>query len=301
MTSIAHTVMRKLAHALASRSTTRATLVDILLERHFSDVLTAIVQSHGKETLNALLESRSSEALQTLAHNHVSQMIDAMCRDHLQQVIAQVYNTSGGHFKYVGSGKLKVIIGAGSQRHPGWLATDINVLNITHDSSWRNLFNMNEIDNILAEHVVEHLSLDELYRVLECVRTYLKPGGIFRVAVPDAFHPSRYYYNLVKPGGLETPNQHKLFFDYEMFTRIAEGSGYKIRLLEYFDESGVFHKEIYSQDDGFIQRCAENNRGIDISDEEVMGRFYSTIPEHLRQQFYDRNMTYTSLIADLIK
>jgi hypothetical protein len=86
-----------------------------------------------------------------------------------------------------------------------------------------------------------------------------------------------------------------------MFTRIAESSGYKIRLLEYFDGGGIFHKESYSPDDGAIQRCAENNCGLDTSDENVMEKFYSTIPEHLRQQFYDMKFTYTSLIVDLIK
>jgi predicted SAM-dependent methyltransferase len=301
MASIKLRVVRTLARILAFRGGVRAELVAILLEKYFPEVLSVILQYRGNEILNALIQSRSTEALDALAKNHASEMIGAMCRNHLQQVIEQVNSTSGGQFKYLGGETIKVIIGAGPQRIPGWLSTDISTLNIAHDSSWRSLFIPNSIANILAEHVVEHLSLDELYRVLEHARTYLKPRGIFRVAVPDAFHPSRYYYNLVKPGGWETPNQHKLFCDFEMLTRVAKSSGYTIRLLEYFDESGVFHTESYSEDDGAIQRCAENNRGLDTSDEKVMERFYSTIPQHLRQQFYDRKMTYTSLIVDLIK
>jgi predicted SAM-dependent methyltransferase len=301
MVSIKDRAVGRLARILASRSDTRATLVDVLLKDHFSKVLPVILEKHGEETLNASLESRSNEALNVLAKNHFSEMIEVMCRDHLQEVLAQVNYTFTGEVKYACGERIKVIVGAGPQQISGWLSTDINMLNITHEPSWRNLFNPNSIDNILAEHVIEHLSLDELYRVLEHARTYMKGGGIFRVAVPDAFHPSRYYYNLVKPGGWETPNQHKLFFDFEMLTRIAEGAGYKIRLLEYFDEGGVFHKESYSSADGVIQRCAENNRGLDTADQKVMEKFYSTIPEHLRQQFYEHNMTYTSLIVDLIK
>jgi len=99
MTSIAHTVMRKLAHALASRSSTRVALIDILHEKHFPQVLSAILQDHGKETLSALLESRPREAFDALANNHVSEMIHVICRDHLQEVIARVYKTSGGHYK----------------------------------------------------------------------------------------------------------------------------------------------------------------------------------------------------------
>jgi predicted SAM-dependent methyltransferase len=294
-------VMEKLADTLASRNTARAALINILLEKHLPAVLALVLKNHGKEALNTLLENRSIEALDALAKTHFSEMIGSMCRDHLQEVISQVINTSGGTFRYVGDGRVKVIVGAASQRLPGWLATDIGTLNITQDSSWSNLFSPGSIDNMLAEHVLEHLSLDELHRVLKHAKKYLKAGGVFRIAVPDAFHASRYYYNLVKPGGWETPVEHKLFFDHEMLARIAEESGYQIRLLEYFDESGVFHKVDYSLDDGAIQRCAANNCGLDTeNNNEVLEKFYSTIPDHLRKQFYDQKITYTSLIADLI-
>lgn len=285
---------------LASRNVTRAALIGTLLERYFPEVLAVVLKNHGKVTLDALLESHPIEALDALAKTHYSEMITAMCREHLQEVISEVVEKGQGAFRYVGNGKIKVIVGAASQRLPGWLATDIGMLNITQESAWINLFNPGSIDNILAEHVIEHLSLDELHRVFAHARRYLKAGGIFRIAVPDAFHPSRYYYNLVKPGGWETPIEHKLFLDHEMLARIAEQSGYQIRLLEYFDESGVFHKVDYSPDDGSIQRCATNNCGLDTTNEEVMEMFYSTIPYHLRQQFYDEKISYTSLIADFI-
>jgi predicted SAM-dependent methyltransferase len=292
--------MRKFVGKLASGKVTRAALIDILLERYFPEVLAAVLKNHGKVTLAALLESHSIEALDALAKTHFSEMIAAMCRDHLQEVFAQVIGKNGGTFQYVGDGRVKVIVGAASQCLSGWLATDIDTLNITQESSWSGLFRPGSIDNLLAEHVLEHLSLDEVHRVLAHAKKYLKVRGVFRIAVPDAFHPSRYYYNLVKPAGWETPVEHKSFFDHEMLARIAGGAGYQIRLLEYFDESGVFHKVDYSPDDGAICRCAANNCGLDTANEEVMEKFYSTIPDHLRQQFFDQKISYTSLIADLI-
>jgi len=274
----------------------------VLIEKYFpSEAIDALAKNHFSKMITVVCRDHLQDVMVTLAKNHCPTMIAVACRDHLQDVIREINNTTKGHFKYVGNGKIKVIVGAGPQQLLGWLSTNINILNITQDASWRNLFNPNSIDNILAEHVVEHLSLDELYRALEHARTYLKPGGIFRIAVPDAFHPSRYYYNLVKPGGWETPEQHKLFFDYEMMTRIAEKSGYRMRLLEYFDEQGIFHQELYSLDEGAVQRCAKNNCGLDLSDKTVIERFYSSIAEPLRQQFYDLKMTYTSLIVDFMK
>jgi len=277
--------------------------IDALAKDHFPQMIAVVCRDHLQDVIVEINKSTRGhcEAIDALAKDHFSKMIAVVCRDHLQDVILEINNTTKGHFKYVGDGKIKVIIGAGPQQLHGWLSTDINILNITQDGSWRNLFNPNSIDNMLAEHVVEHLSLDELYRALEHARTHLKPGGVFRIAVPDAFHPSRYYYNLVKPVGWETPEQHKLFFDYEMMTRIAEKSGYRMRLLEYFDEQGIFHQEPYSLDDGPVQRCAQNNSGLNTADAKVMEMFYSTIPKHLRQQFYEHKMTYTSLIVDLVK
>jgi predicted SAM-dependent methyltransferase len=307
----------RVSAALISHDSVRFSLINALLERHFSQVVEAVdvnrllesrfqqvlevlIRNHGKELLENVLAHRSKEALETLARTNASAMISTLCRDHLQEVIIEVVARGEGAFRYVGNGKIKVIVGAASQRLPGWLATDISLLNITQDSSWSILFNPATIDNILAEHVLEHLSLEELYRTLANAKKYLKVGGILRVAVPDAFHPSRYYYNLVKPGGWETPAEHKLFFDHEMLTRVAQESGFQVRLLEYFDEQGIFHRADYSIDDGAIQRCAANNCGLDTANEDVMKQFYETIPDHLRRQFHDRGFTYTSLIADLI-
>lgn len=286
-TSIWSGIVRKVVRALVSRKRSRATLISILLQEHFPEALSAMIVSDAKGNLD------------DLSKNRISALTAMMCNN---QLVREFTNeTTPWQVRYVGDGKIKVIIGAGPQEYPGWLATDINMLNITQDSAWKNLFAPQSIDNILAEHVVEHLTLDELYRVLEHAKKYLKPGGIFRIAVPDAFHPSRYYYNLVKPGGWETPHEHKVFFDHEMLRRIAVEAGYTIRPLEYFDEDGIFHKEAFLREDGMIQRCAEHNCGLDMSDEKVMETFYSTIPQHLRHQFYDRKMTYTSLIVDLIK
>ena len=286
-TSIRSRIVRKVIRALVFRKRSRATLISILLQEHFHEILSAIIVTDSKGRLDDGSKHRLS-ALTTM-----------MCSNH--QVREFTNEAAPWQVRYVGDGKIKVIIGAGPQEYPGWLATDINILNITQDSAWKNLFAPQSIDNILAEHVVEHLTLDEVYGVLGHAKKYLKLGGIFRIAVPDAFHPSRYYYNLVKPGGWETPHEHKLFFDHEMLRRIAVEAGYTIRPLEYFDEDGIFHKEPFSREDGVIQRCAEHNCGLDLSDEKVMEMFYSTIPQHLRHQFYDRKMTYTSLIVDLIK
>jgi predicted SAM-dependent methyltransferase len=252
-------------------------------------IIQIIVHEYGDKVLNELSDCQRLSVL------------DHLIRTKHKDVICIVTAHLGGSFKYIGDGDIRVIIGAGPHKIKGWLATDIDELNIIMDSSWARLFNVGSISRLLGEHVFEHLTLDEFHDALKNVYKYLKPGGFLRLAVPDAFHPSRYYYNLVKPGGLETPYEHKLFFDYEMLSRIANDIGFEVRLLEYFDEKGFFHESEYNIDDGIILRCRKNNIGLDVNNPDVMLQFYASIPQTLRQQFIDYQITYTSLIADLIK
>lgn len=200
-----------------------------------------------------------------------------------------------------GQGSLNLVVGSGSQKYDGWISTDLAELNIVEDASWSWRFAPNSLERVLAEHVLEHLTLLQLQDALWNIYKYLKPGGRFRLAVPDAFHPSGYYYNLVKPGGWETPFEHFLFIDYEMIGRLGAKAGFEVHLLEYFDEAGIFHCTDYRDEDGVILRRARNNAGLDTGNAEVMEKFYSSIPANLRQQFFDRGMTYTSLIVDLVK
>jgi predicted SAM-dependent methyltransferase len=255
-----------------------------------------------KRMIEAMLRDHGETVLEGLSDDQKMRVLNSLCDARLVDVIAVINTRAGGGFKYSGTAdEIRIIIGSGPQRIEGWLSTDIQHLNIAEESSWRRLFTAASIDRILAEHVLEHLSWSELRATLGHVFRYLKPGGRLRLAVPDAFHPSRYYYNLVKPGGWETPEQHHLMLDCEMLSRVAIEGGFQIRLLEYFDEAGVFHSTDYDPEDGVVQRCAKHNVGLDVNDRDVMAKFYASIPAHLRQQFFDRGMTYTSLIADLVK
>ena len=43
----------------------------------------------------------------------------------------------------------------------------------------------NQADHAYCSHVLEHLALDELRRALANTRSLLKPGGVFRLVMPD--------------------------------------------------------------------------------------------------------------------
>lgn len=58
-------------------------------------------------------------------------------------------------------------------------------------------------DGIYASHVLEHLSLDEFWIALRNTFRLLKPGGIFRLVVPDLESRARQYLAKLENGDAE--------------------------------------------------------------------------------------------------
>jgi predicted SAM-dependent methyltransferase len=174
---------------------------------------------------------------------------------------------------------VRIVIGASDIFENGWIPTDIEYLNLLIPDHWQKTFQRNSIDAILAEHVWEHLTIDDgLVAARQCYE-YLKPGGYLRVAVPDGFHPNPKYINYVKVGGTGLGAQdHKVLFTYETLRDVFSRAGFRVELLEYFDSDGKFHSVNWDPRAGRIRRS---------------------------QRFDERNVNgelqYTSIILDAYK
>jgi predicted SAM-dependent methyltransferase len=153
---------------------------------------------------------------------------------------------------------LKLVIGASGIYEPGWLATDIEHLNILVSEDWKKYFKANSVDVILAEHVWEHLTLDEAYLAAKNCYQFLKPNGYIRVAVPDGFHTSSDYMDKVKPGGTGAgSDDHKVLYNYKSLSHVFETAGFAVELIEYFDEQGIFHRTEWNSENGLIHRSSK--------------------------------------------
>ena len=153
---------------------------------------------------------------------------------------------------------------------------DRAILDVTSPDDWRNLFEPNSIDRLLAEHVLEHLSEDQCKTVLsECYR-YLKRPGLFRIAVPDGYRRDRVYVAEVSP-----PNAgHQVLYEVDTLTALLENVGFVVTPLEYFDANEQFHCVPWDEREGHIQRSI---------------RFDSQVA------FQRDNLFFTSLIVDARK
>ena len=164
----------------------------------------------------------------------------------------------------------RIVIGAGEyDNNPGWVQTQETELDLLQINDWECRFTKNSLEAILAEHVWEHLTLEEGKRAAQICFDYLKPGGYIRCAVPDGNFPDAEYQRGVQiggPGPLDHPAaSHKIVHTYKSLSHMFENAGFQVRLLEYCDEKGKFHFESWDEKEGIsIARS-----GLIIGIEEV--------------------------------
>jgi predicted SAM-dependent methyltransferase len=164
----------------------------------------------------------------------------------------------------------KVILGAGNSNYEDWIRTQENDLNLLDRNDFYKWFQTEEsVDVFLAEHVFEHLTVDEGVKAAENLYLFLKKEGYARIAVPDVYFNNEWYHSMCKPGGpgpIEHPAYtHKVFYDYKTLVAVFKNAGFEVDLLEYCDEKGRFHFNYWDPEQGMIGRSlrfdTRNNNG----------------------------------------
>lgn len=174
---------------------------------------------------------------------------------------------------------LRVVVGASGVFEGGWLATDIDILNLLQDADWRVFFQPDSIHTILAEHVWEHLTEEQGLSAAKQCHKYLKPGGRLRIAIPDGLHPDPEYIEHVRVGGSGPgADDHKVLHTWKTLSAMLTRAGFRPELLEYWDEAAQFHHTDWQAEEGMVHR----SRRFD-------------------QRNRDGVLRYTSLIVDGIK
>lgn len=175
--------------------------------------------------------------------------------------------------------KMKIIIGAGGISQSGWLSTDRPQIDLRNRQSWLKYFAPDTIDALLAEHVWEHLTAYEARLAIENCKEFLKQGGYIRVAVPDGLFPDKHYIEEVKPMGTGPGcHDHKALYTYSSLSALFTASGFTVKLLEYWDNDGIFHAEKWEAHDGLIRSS------LNLDPRNLKGK-----------------IKYTSIIIDAVK
>ncbi len=179
--------------------------------------------------------------------------------------------------KKVDSGQpVKVILGSSITGFDGWLSTDLPHFDITLAKDWDYLFKEGSIDNLLAEHVFEHLSPAQSETAFYLIRKYLKKNGVFRIAVPDGYHESPDYIEYTRPGGSGPGcDDHKILWNKDLLSKMSLECGLKIQLLQYYDSNHQFTDSYQDDQNGIILRSFEKLK----SDQSTSFRMSSLIAD----------------------
>jgi len=173
----------------------------------------------------------------------------------------------------------RIVIGASGHFDPGWIPTDVHLLDLLHPEKWTEYLGEASVDAFLAEHVWEHLSPEDGVIAARTCHRFLRPGGYLRVAVPDGFHPDPAYIDWVKPNGVGPGcDDHRVLYNHQTFAPIFEAAGLEVHLLEHFDSAGQFHFSKWNPADGRIERSSRFD-----------------------ERNSDGSLKYTSLMLDAVK
>jgi predicted SAM-dependent methyltransferase len=154
------------------------------------------------------------------------------------------------------SEKININIGSANVNpDSSWIATDLDVLDCTKKTDWYKMLLFLKVDKIMAEHVWEHLTPEQSNKALSNCYKFLKKGGTIRIAVPDGYHADEAYIEDVKPMGKGLgSHDHKVLYNYKILSECFADVGFKVSLLEYWDENKKFHYVDWTDENGHIRR-----------------------------------------------
>ena len=152
--------------------------------------------------------------------------------------------------------KKKIVVGAGDVNYgKDWIATNLEDLDMTNEEDWQFFFGDTKADCIFSEHTFEHLTPEQTLYALRNIYNFLKPGGRFRIAVPDGLFPDADYINYVKPGGNGPgADDHKVLYTYKTLLDALHQVPFMVDLVEHWDESGNFIEKKWDVEFGKVER-----------------------------------------------
>jgi predicted SAM-dependent methyltransferase len=151
-------------------------------------------------------------------------------------------------------GGVKVHLGSGELPREGWVNVDL--LGVPVDVAW-NLnrplpFPDGSVDVVFHEHLLEHLTMDRGLALIEDCHRILAPGGVLRIAVPDAERHIGWYAAGTLPrerrehatrlmSVLEEfyGHGHRTMYDFETLALLCNAAGFESVERRSFGESNV--------------------------------------------------------------
>jgi predicted SAM-dependent methyltransferase len=135
---------------------------------------------------------------------------------------------------------VNIILGAALTNQGGWYSTNEQWLDITCIDDWNAVFKKKIlIRHAVAEHVFEHLTVEECRRTLSFIYDHLQVSGTLRIAVPDGNHPDPIYIQNVGVNGIGADAEdHKQLLTFEKLSEMLNQAGFTVEHLEGYTAKG---------------------------------------------------------------
>ena len=160
---------------------------------------------------------------------------------------------------------VNLILGAALTKQKGWFSTNQEWFDIVQKSHWDRLFNSNKsrsrnrVKRVLAEHVFEHLTLDEMRNAINLIYKNMVYEGSLRIAVPDGNNPNQEYRNHCGINGIGADaSDHKQFITFELLRDEVEKIGFKCYLIEGYLKNRKLISTPLNRDLGDVIRSRSN-------------------------------------------
>ena len=155
---------------------------------------------------------------------------------------------------------VNIIVGAALTNQKGWFSTNEEWLDISKAEHWNRLFNSKKrVKRVLAEHVFEHLTIDEMRNTLRLIFVNMVSGGSLRIAVPDGNNPNSEYRKHCGINGIGADaSDHKQFLTYELLSKEVERTGFHHNLIEGYLENKELVLKKFNNNLGRVIRSRSN-------------------------------------------
>ena len=167
-------------------------------------------------------------------------------------------------YLYFSNNDVNLILGAALTTQKGWFSTNEEWFDISQKSHWENLFHSKKrVKRIVAEHVFEHLTLNEMRFALNLIYKNLVNGGSLRIAVPDGNNPNKEYRKHCGINGIGADaSDHKQFITFELLSNEIQKIGFKFILKEGYIQNRKLIQENINSELGIIMRSRNNKINI---------------------------------------
>jgi len=115
----------------------------------------------------------------------------------------------------------------------------------------------NSVDRIHSEDCFEHIEITKYPTILKELHRILKPGGLFRLAVPDYRNPKDRF--CLQKGFDPRNNLHITLTTYDKLKPILENSPFRVNYLHYWKNDNEFVQNDIDYTMGYIKRTPDND------------------------------------------